>query len=152
MVIFQKFDYFRAFDKLIDFAYKGLTISYGELVDVASLPIYEPNELRYDLGWHLGNISRATFAQANCMLSSIVISKERIVKYKSELPLPLPGQGYFDLAEELFDRTFNNEKQKMDFWREQMEAVRRYAVKAIKDKKAYFREISAMMLDRQAGI
>jgi hypothetical protein len=85
-------------------AKRGAPISYSELVDQIrsiSMDAHDPR-----LAHFLGEISRAEDAKGRGMLTAVVVHKHD----------GFPGQGFFELAEEL-GRTIKDREQ---FWVEEM--------------------------------
>ena len=85
-------------------AKRGAPISYSELVDQIrsiSMDAHDPR-----LAHFLGEISRAEDAKGRGMLTAVVVHKHD----------GFPGQGFFELAEEL-GRTVKDQEQ---FWIEEM--------------------------------
>lgn len=87
---------------LIDIASKGLTITYTNLCNKAGLELDMQNRQHTSyLGDLIGNISDYEVKHGRPMLSSVVLTKKGY-----------EGNGFFRLAEELFDRSISKQEEK----------------------------------------
>lgn len=87
---------------LIDVASKGLTITYTNLCYRAGLELDMQNRQHASyLGDLIGNISDYEVKYGRPMLSSVVLTKKGY-----------EGNGFFRLAEELFDRSISKQEEK----------------------------------------
>lgn len=99
-------DHINIREVLINVARRKRTISYTELLTQSKVKL--DMSIPYDrgmLGHLLGEISWNEVAEGRPMLSSVAIHAG---DYKQ-------GQGFFDLAERLYDITFNNADQQLKF-------------------------------------
>ena len=87
---------------LIDIARKGLTIAYTNLCNKAGLELDMQNRQHASyFGDLIGNISDFEVKHGRPMLSSVVLTKKGY-----------EGNGFFRLAEELFDRSISKQEEK----------------------------------------
>lgn len=102
---------------LIETARKKITVNYSELLRKAKVNL--DMSVPYDrgmLGHMLGEISWNEVAEGRPMLSSVAVHAG---DYKQ-------GQGFFDLAETLYDIVLNNEDQRLVFGMNELNKTYRY--------------------------
>ena len=102
---------------LIKVAQRRGTIAYSDLLRLARVKL--DMSVPYDrgmLGHLLGEISWNEVAENRPMLSSVAI---HVGDYKQ-------GQGFFDLAEKLYDISFRNADQQLEFGMKELSKTHKY--------------------------
>lgn len=110
-------EHIRIREVLIKYAQRRKTIAYTDLLREAKVKLDMGNP--YDrgvLGHLLGEISWNEVAENRPMLSSVAIHAG---DYKQ-------GQGFFDLAERLYDRTFRNADERLIFGMDELTKTHKY--------------------------
>ncbi|MCQ2349868.1 MAG: hypothetical protein MJZ98_05240 [Paludibacteraceae bacterium] len=107
----------RVRDILIETARKKSVVVYSDLVKKAGLKL--DMSIPYDrgqLGELLGRFSEKEVAEGRPMLSSVSVLSG---SYRC-------GQGFFDIAKELYGRTFHNQEEKEKFESDEMNDTHEY--------------------------
>jgi len=107
----------RVFNVLRRTAAKGQVISYSELVREAKLPL--DMGVPYDrgqLGHLLGEISWNETILGHPMLSSVSVQANTLKQ----------SQGFFDIAETIYEKTFHTEDEKLMFGMSEMKKTQKY--------------------------
>lgn len=113
------------FNVLRKIAAKGQVISYSELVKEAKLPL--DMSVPYDrgqLGHLLGEISWNETILGHPMLSSVSVQANTLRQ----------SQGFFDIAEVIYGKTFHTEDEKLLFGMKQMTDTQNYWKGKVLDK------------------
>lgn len=114
----------RIYEVLCNVAGKGHVISYSDLIKEANVKL--DMSIPYDrgrLGNLLGDISWNETIIGHPMLSSVSVQANTLKQ----------SQGFFDIAETIYGRTFHNEDEKLIFGMKEMEKTHKYW-KSLKDK------------------
>lgn len=107
----------RVFNVLSKTAAKGKVISYSELVREAKLLL--DMSVSYDrgqLGYLLGEISWNETILGHPMLSSVSVQANTLRQ----------SQGFFDIAETIYGKTFHTEDEKLRFGMKEMKDTQKY--------------------------
>lgn len=107
----------RIYEVLREVAEKGRVISYSDLLKEAKVKL--DMSIPYDrgrLGNLLGDISWNETILGHPMLSSVSVQANTLKQ----------SQGFFDIAEEIYGRTFHNEDEKLIFGMKEMEETHKY--------------------------
>ena len=105
-------EFFEVYCKLIHTAKAGNTIHYEDIAQIMGLPL-SGNYMAREVGEMLGVISTIEHFLGRPMLSAVVVRKDT----------GEPGDGFFELAENLGKFNPNSQQKKSSFWQQELQNV-----------------------------